>query len=337
MANAMVKYLQRLIQLLLTSEPSREKRALTIALSVLIATLLWGIVTLNQVYTPTFVLPVKIVGIPDSLHLTELKTDQINIRVSGLGLDLIWGNVKLRKDTVQIPFSEVSEGQAYLSSREFAGRVEDAFTGTVKFQEASPLQIELAYEAEVKKEVPVIFNAELRLKPSYQLERPPQFENLFVTLYGPPTILDSLESWPTEPDLVISIDQQTRIDVPLASPPPGIHLSPKSVTIPVKPQRYTEAKLEIPIKVTGIPEELEVRKNVEKLTLSCLIPARNYRTTLSKFRDYSLNIPFNQLDPQVPYLIPSLDLPDEIKLISKDPRYLSFVIIDHTQNQKFSK
>ncbi len=320
--------MRNILRLLLTSEPSRAKQILTITLSVVVATLLWAIVTLNQPYSPTYDIPIKVAGIPDSLHLTSQSADEISVRVSGLGVDLVRGHWKLRGDTLVLSYDQLKEQSDYLRDAQFKKRLEAIFSEEVEVRQVSPGSLNLAVEAEVKKVVPVVFDAEIRLKPSYQLSESLLYEDHEVTVYGPPTMLDTIEEWSTEPGFVVQIDSQSVIQVPLVRPPSGINIRPRSIEVSVHPRRYTEATIELPVMITDRPKGVEVRLDHQNVEVACLIPIEMYHETLWALRNYKLEVPFSQLDPQIPYLIPSPQFPSEIKPISQNPKYLSFVIVE---------
>lgn len=327
--------LREILRLLLTSEPSRAKQILTMTLSVLVAILLWVIVTLNQPYSPTYEIPVKIGGVPDSLHLTHQGVDRISVKVSGLGVDLMRGHWSLRGDTLELPYAKLIQPSGYLREAEFKKRLEGIFSENVDIGQVTPGRVEVAVEPEVKKVVPVRFDADLKLEPTYQLSRSPHLEDLEVTLYGPSTLLDSVSEWQTVSDYQVQIDSQSVIQVPLRQPPPGLSIDPKVITLPVYPRKYTETELSLPVQITGMPEGLDVRLSRNHFMVSCLLPVEAYEELLALMENYTLKVPFDQLDPAVPYLIPTLNLPAEIKPISRKPQYLSFVIVNRAEEEKF--
>ncbi len=325
---ALVAFIRRILQLLLTSKPSREKQILTISLSVLVAILLWTLVTLNQEYESTFNFPIRISEVPDSLHLEALSEDQLVVVASGLGIDLMVEHLRLPGDTIGVPFDELHARPTYLGTRSFRQRLDRSFISKVGVKEVNPQRLDLPYQVKASKRVPVRFDTEVRLRPSYQLREQPYLRDDSVNLYGPPAQIGDIYEWPTDPGY-LTVERDSVIRVPLAQPPRGVAIQPKAVAVDVSPQRYTETQVRIPIKVTELPEGYSVRLQDSLLTISCLIPVQRYQPLLSKLRAYRLRIPFSQFDPAYPYLVPPLEqLPEEVKLISRHPQFLSYVIVE---------
>jgi YbbR domain-containing protein len=321
------EFLSRFLRLIVTSEPSREKRILTISLAILMATLLWIVVTLNQPYKTTLAFPIRIVEVPDSLQLTDLSTPNLRIELSGLGVDLLTRYLQFQRDTIELAFDRVTATSNYLLSNRLRAEVERRIGERLRVEKILTDRVELRYEAKVSRRVPIAFRAKIQLEPTIQLEADPALRDDSVTLYGPQTWIDSVSEWPTRPDYVLSVDRANLLTVPLAKPPPGCIVNPAEVQVFVSPRRYTETLLRVPVEVVNLPESTEVRLSHQVIEVSCLVPLDSYHSLLEEVQGSTLRIPFSKLDPQIPSMIPDLNLPDQVKPIARSPLALSYVII----------
>jgi len=321
------EFLSRILRLIVTSEPSREKRLLTIGLAVLMATLLWIVVTLNQPYKATMAFPIRIVAVPDSLQLTQLRTPNLRVELSGLGVDLLLEYFQFRRDTMALNFEGVHNQPNYLLSNRVRAEIEKRFGERLSVEKILTDRIRLQVEAKVSRRVPVAFRAQIQLEPTMQLEADPALRDDSVTLYGPQTWIDTISEWPTSPDYVLAVERADLLTVPLAEPPPGCVVTPSEVKVFVSPQRYTETLLRVPVEVVNLPENTEVRLSHRVIEVSCLVPLDRYHSLLEEVQESSLRIPFNKLDPQIPSMIPDLNLPAQVKPIARSPLALSYVII----------
>lgn len=323
----MREFLSRFLRLILTSEPSREKRILTIGLAVLMATLLWIVVTLNQPYKATMTFPIRIVKVPDSLQVTQLRTPNLRVELSGLGVDLLMEYLRFQRDTMALEFEGINSQPNYLLSSRLRSEVERRFGERLSVEKILTDRVRMSVEAKVSRKVPVAFRAKVQLEPTMQLEADPALRDDSVTLYGPQTWIDSTSEWPTAPDHVLSVERADLLTVPLAEAPPGCIVTPSKVQVFVSPRRYTETLLRVPIEVVNLPENTEVRLSHRVIEVSCLVPMDAYHSLLEEVQESSLRIPFNKLDPQIPSMIPELNLPAQVKPIARSPQALSYVII----------
>lgn len=324
------EFLSRLLRLLLTSKPSREKRLLTIGLAVLMAILLWVVVTLNQPYQHVLAFPLKVVNVPDSLQLQSVGSDQLAIELSGLGVDLLVESMRFRRDTMFLDFSELDRQPGYLTAAyrdNLADKIEKRFGDRLRVEKILTERIPLRSATKVRREVPVAFRAQVQLEPTMQLEDLPTPLEDMITLYGPQSWIDTVREWPTAPGYVMRVEAARTYAVPLAKPPPGCTVRPLAVRVKVSPQRYTETSVRVAVEVVGLPERTEVRLSHQEIEVACLVPFDTYEKVLEEARHRKVRIPFASLDPQVTALIPRLNLPEAVKPIARVPLTLSYVII----------
>lgn len=329
----MRRIISRILQLLVAGEEDghmRERKTVTVSLSLGLAIALWVLVTLNQSYEYNLYFPIKIVQVPDSLEVTDLETETLNLTTEGLGVDLFMAYLRSRNDTLELPFRPQYEQDDPIPSSSYYNDIQKSFRSpNIKLSRITPDQIFVDFDFKIFKKVPLKLTTEIGLKKAYQLEAPPRKLTDSVKLYGAASRLSSIDEWRTLDAITAPLDhpQTISLDVDTAS---DIEVIPAKASIFVQPRLYTETTLDIPIQIMDVPEDIEVRLSHPSVKAVCLVPMDEYDNLRREILQQKLKIPFDTLDPQFPYMIPNIKMDKKVKLLYRDPLEITYVIV-HTR------
>ncbi|MEL6133907.1 MAG: hypothetical protein AAFR59_11140 [Bacteroidota bacterium] len=329
----MRKIISRLLQLLVAGDEAgqmRERKAVTVSLSLGLAIVLWVLVTLNKSYEYNLYFPVKIVQVPDSLEVTDQETKTLSLITEGIGVDLFMAYLRSRKDTLELPFRSPFIQDEPVPSSAYFNDIQQSFRSpNIKLSRIIPEQVFVDVDFKIFKKVPLRLTTEIGLKKAYQLEAPPRNLTDSVKLYGAASRLNDIQEWRTLPAMTQPLDraQTLLLDVDTAA---DIEVIPAKANIFVQPRLYTETTLDIPIEILDKPDEIEVRLSHPVVKAVCLVPMDEYDALRKEILQKKVKIPFNTLDPEFPYLIPDLKMDKKVKLLYRDPLEISYVIV-HTR------
>lgn len=292
------------------------------------ALFLWILVTLNQPYETHLVYPLRVAGVPEAIQVLDMPTQNIDIGVRSSGLNLLTHFLRLRRDTLTIPYHQDFTDRDYTPSSVFQSTLQAQLGSDLKIEHLWPDRILLETERKVSKKVPLDLMANIRLKPAYQLMSPPRLTEDSVLLLGPRQMLDTIERWSTVTASTAVIFEPQVVQVPVLDTLKHLTVSPKVVGVAVNPRRFTEIRVRVPVQVEDVPPGTTVRLDHSSLEVSCLLPIDDYvaakDTQAGIFR---AQVNFASLNPHFPYTIPDLTLPPTAKLIQVRPLELSFVIV----------
>ena len=315
------------IRLLLTpgKASAKENQGVTFLLSFLIAVVLWLIVTINLTYKTTLEYTV---GLPDNVKLQNNINPTVRIDVEGPGLELFFQHLKLSRDTLKINFSDREIREKNIRIADHQELIVQALPD-LSILRMYPEYIYFDYENEVSKVVPLVFRANIQLEPTFQLDFPVSVPIDSVQIVGRPGMVDSIPRWFTKDITTELIQEPTILTIPLVDTVEGIRVYPREVQVEINPVKYTQIQLDVPIQITDIPDGVEVRLSHKSIRYTCLIPQNQYHSVEARKGNFLLEIPFTSLDVHVPYIIPdpATILPDELKIASRNPVKVSFVII----------
>ncbi len=325
----MKNWVRQLIRLLFYPAAFRpkENQGLIILVSFVLAITLWFLVTINQTYDTRLSFPFQVTGIPQAYQLTEELPAEIQVEARGPGVDLIGLHLTLRRDTLEFPYQDEFRQEGLIRTQPFRELVAKVLPAQLEVKGLTPGNLAFSVEKKISKQVPVLFMADLRLPPAYQLEQAPKLSQDSVTVLGPQGQLDTLRFWPTQAIELVVGEKPGILSVPLQDTLLGLEVSPSVVQVYLQPRKYTQTTLRLRLRVTGQPDDVQVRLNHQHVDLSCLLPLDEYEAILRQSRTWFVAIPFDQLDPRIPAIIPQLDLPSSVKVVSRSPFQIQYVIV----------
>ena len=322
----MVNYIKKTVRRLISSPSDNEKQSIIIILAAFLSLTLWFLVTLNQDYDATVHFPVKITNIPDTIELAFETQPYIDLKIQDGGVDLMLEFFKFDRDTLEFAFNQEFLKNKYIETSFYRDQLVQKFSYDIKG--INPGRLYFDYENKIYKRVPLYSRTHFRLAPAFFLENQPAFTPDSVTILGPLTKLDSIKEWYTANITTKVIIKSEEVTVPVMDSIKGLKVTPKTVKAFVKPQKYTQADMRIPINVYDVPEGSSIRLEVDSLLISCLVPMARYESVLNASKSYKASVSFYNLDPLLAHTIPQPSLPDDVKLVSQNPFRVNFVIVN---------
>ncbi|MEO0898763.1 MAG: hypothetical protein AAFY71_20290 [Bacteroidota bacterium] len=323
----MRKFFSRLVQLLNDPESNRERKIFVLALAIFLSVILWGLVTLNQNYELELDYVVAMDHVPEQFYLTQQVTNRIRVTASGPGVDLIVESIRAKRDTLFLPFKEGLQFNDKISISAYQKEIKENFkVNTMEITRMEPDDLEFVFEKKQTRRVPLKMITEIPLPLGYQLERKPIVQPESVDIYGAAEQINDIKSWNTREIVIPKIYGSQTLSVPVDTQK-GLKISPSEVGVKVFPKPFTETTLSMRLVVNEVPNGMDVRLSDEVLNVTCLLPLDEYEEIRAVYKNKTIELDFNELDPNFPYIIPEVNFPEPILPLSRDPFIVSYVII----------
>lgn len=221
------------------------RRGLTITVCVLISSVIWLTLSLQEPKTVTLDVPTTVVNVPDGQALAQLPPSTVRVQVHGEGLQLLWLYLDRPAVPIDATSNEVNVQDALDLSR----------ASDVRVESVSPQRVDVRKERRIERRIPIRSRVRVDVPPAHELLFPPRLEPDSVTVTGATSVVTSLTRWPTD-TLRVEVADSVRTDVPLADT--LTHLVVRgieSVTLQARAGKFAEAQREIDVEVTGIPSD----------------------------------------------------------------------------------
>ena len=228
------------------AETDRRRRAVAIALSLVIAFVLWFTFSMRENYSVVVEMPLVFEDLPPGRSLSRPPPERARVTVLGEG----WELLGLRRSPPALEVSAPDPQVDLVAAATESSRLPPGVT----VQSVIPAALELQLEPRVTRTVPVRPRVEIDPAPLYDLLDAPTVEPDSVRVAGARSLVYALDYWPTEPVVRDEVRGPLRVSVPLADTLGGlVEAEIEEVLVGAQAALFTETTRELPVRVQGAP------------------------------------------------------------------------------------
>jgi hypothetical protein len=299
-----------------------KKKIPIIVVAIIFSIILWGSISLSEVYYSNIEIPLKLIDFPKDYTLSSEIPERMTIKVKGAGWKLfslnvgqdVTYNVSVNKDSGFINVNLID----YLTDNRWV-------VSELEVIDINPASISFSVERKIEKKIPVVENLNLDFKAGYGLATAIIIEPESVLVNGPVSVINSLTELQTKEIVLSSLDKKTVqsfgfIDLP------GTIYGTDFVTITFDIQRIVDKQFDdIKVEVLDVPPDRDVVLLPNKVSFG----VRGGIDILGKLDK-------NQFEAFVFYrhvvldtlgnVIPQVRLPENTNLLYLKPQRLRYVI-----------
>ena len=234
--------------------------ALTFALFVVLAAVIWFGHAMHSVRNTRVPVLVTYTGVPNTIGLAgEGLPDTVMIEVRDAGQRLsAYMREPLRLTIDLRTYIHGERGTICVPADALRNSISNILQGTSRLISTTPEEITCAYFTEQEKNVPICLECDLTPASEYQLVGKPILSHKMVKIYGQSQMLESIDTIYTEMLELDNLTDTTDTQVALITPK-GIRTNDKSVDVRIITERFTEKKVTVPIRIEGVPEGYHIR------------------------------------------------------------------------------
>ncbi|MCH5215784.1 MAG: YbbR-like domain-containing protein [Muribaculaceae bacterium] len=255
----------------------RRRDILLYLVFVVIASIFWIMLTLNNDVQGTYEVQLQMVNMPDSATLIQDLPKYIKVRIKDKGTSLVKYSLGSNPE-VFLDFEKyrTDNGLLRLSVADMRNLLIKTFGNTGDIISVSPDSLVSHYTYLPGKVVPINFNVDVSANYKYVVNGDIKYSEDSVTIYSVKSILNkvgSIESLKIEER---ELKDTTYIEIPLSSVE-NVKIVPSTVTamIPVEP--LIMKTVSVNISNRGVPNEIDLITFPGKVDLKYLVPSSMYR------------------------------------------------------------
>lgn len=320
-----MKFKNLILQLKELSHTTKGKNIVTFCIFLLISTIFWLMMTLNEPIQRDYKLNVEISGMPTDVTLLTLPPKTIDVSVSDKGRAL------LKFDLGETPtlsldfsdFSQPSDSRITISDKRLANIIRERFGSGAQILSCKPDSISLLYTTNPGVKLPVIVDIDAQAAPQYIIYGGTHISHDSVLVYSATGIPPTMISVRTHPVSLRNLSDTTHIKAQLVAPA-GMRLIPDEVEIivPVEPLVAKKSTLEIVTK--NVPNGYTLLTFPVNVDISYLLPMSVYA---SDFYKPKAVVDFNSISSASTTVgVSVIDAPEYYKSLSVNPATVEYVI-----------
>jgi len=272
-----------------------SKDILSFLLFLSLAAAFWFVNALGKERETTISIPIRYVGIPPNIAITNKIPSAITITVKDQGLRL-FSYSEQRLTPISFDLSRVyyQKGEILFTSEQISANIKKYpnLMSTTSVLEIQPDSIFIKYEKLSVKTLPVEFVSKIELAPQYMLSNKVELNPSFVMIFGPKKILDSLKSVRTEYVELNDLNEPKQFTVKFKTIK-SVRFVNNETKVSLFVEQFTEKNIKIPVKYINCPSNLAVRTFPAVVNLTYNVGLSHFNSLVSN--DIEVFLDFNDL------------------------------------------
>ena len=273
---------------------SVNKEFLIFLFFLVLSSIFWLMMTLNETYEQEVCVPVRLTNVPKNVVLTTDIEDTVRVTVRDKGYALaayIYGD---RIAPVNVNFATYANrqgGSGLVPAADLLKMVSQRFMGASKVMQVKPDRLDFYFNYGLSRQLPVRMSGYVVPGRSYYLART-QFWPDVVTVYASKRTLDSLQFVKTVPINIVNFGD-TVIQTVALEKIKGVKVVPSVVRIGLYPDILTEESIDVPVKAVNMPDGKVLRTFPSRVKVNFIVGASMFRNV--KADQFSVVVDYNEL------------------------------------------
>lgn len=235
-----------------------SKNVLSFLLFLLLASAFWFVNALDKERETEIVVPVLFEGVPQDIAITN-KIHSIRIKIKDQGLNLFtYSRQNYSSITFDLGRVFYEKGKINISPDQIRGKIARFLLPSTSILGIMPDSLNLEYERLSTKTLPIEFDAIIELSQQYVLSEDIRIFPSEITVFGPKSILNKLQTIKTEFSELRKISDTTYINTKLR-PIKSVNFASDEVKVSIFVEMFTEKSIQLPVTIQNCPENIIIR------------------------------------------------------------------------------
>jgi hypothetical protein len=251
--NLLSNFLQKLKSFFFT------KDILSFLFFLTLSSAFWFVHALGKERETTIVVPVRYVGIPINVAVTNSPPSEITLNIKDQGLRLFdYSNNHITPLTIDLSRVFYQKGEILITPDLLSGRIRRYLKPTTTILDTHPDSILIQYEKLSVKALPIKLHSKIELANQYMLSNDIQLDPTIVTVFGPKQIIDTMKFVNTEYLNLKNLNDTSYYSCNL-KPIKLVRFSVRQTKVSIFVEPFTERKVQIPITAINCPQKMTIR------------------------------------------------------------------------------
>ncbi len=304
-----------------------NKKLRIFILFILLSLLLWMLIKLSREYTSSASISINYKDLPKNKLLQSKATDVIKVRLKSIGFNLLKN--KVFKKSIDLSLKNVKRNRGsvyYYTSKDIIPLIEEEFSKSELIAiEPDTLYFDLGKS--ISKKLKVIPNLNIQYQTGYNLLGQLKIQPEFITIKGPKSKVDSIQSISTEllelNNVHESIDRKVKLAI--SNNFDMVEYSDKEVMIQGDVEKFTERTIVSKIRILNRPSSYKIITFPKEVELVFQIGLSDFNKINEK--DFQVICDYNEsLNNNLDYLIPRItkksSMVKDVKIIPNKIEFL---------------
>lgn len=250
----------------------------TFLIFLLIATIFWFMMTLNETVQRDYRLEVNITDVPAGVNFINQPPQFIDVSVRDKGRALIkydWGTppkVNIKYDY----FIKKGDNGVVINQEMMTNNIRSLFGSGCEILSMRPDSIRLVTTTRPGEKLPVFLDISVGTRPQYVAYGDFKCDFDSVTVYSLNGIPEAMSNIPTEHISLRNLSETTSVNVPLISPT-GMRCEPSHITVTIPIEPLVAKKRIIQVQFINVPAGVSAHLFPSTVEINYLVPMSMYK------------------------------------------------------------
>lgn len=305
-----------------------------IALCICLSFILWSFITFGDYRQHEFEVPIRFENSlkPDEIYHT--KDSVVEVKVNATGFYFLFKNgFKARRETLDFDVNDLPLNRAKGEIRLSSNFLKAPIAKLLDMEDAKisllPDTIYLKWQKKFSKQVPIVNRAKFDTKPSFRIEKEPEFLLKQIRIEGEKHILDKIDTIYTKTLSLSNINKTHIALIPLEinQQHQGVYFQTTNIPVKIKIEQVTERVVEVPIKIEKKGLEENVKVFPSTVSVKIRLPIKDFKKVVPE--DFSFYVVCDK-DMQNYKKLPVryANIPENVEILEINPRRLNYIILN---------
>ncbi len=309
-----------------------DKRVIIYLVCVGIATVFWLLNMLGKNYTTDVDLPVQYTNLPKNKVLINELPKKITLHVDAFGFTLLRHKLNLTfsplvfniNDFTRNMMENGKRSEYLILTNQYLNEIADQLSSDVKVISISPDTLWFNFDQMIQKKVKVYPNVRIEPKRQYQLSGPIRTRPDSVLVFGPRSVLDTLNHVSTQYQRFESVSEAIQKDVMLVGID-DIEIKEQRVELNIPIEEFTESQMLIPLSVENKPDGITIKLFPNRVKVTFFVGLSRYSEILPA--DFKMVVSWNEIAPGRSVLkVQTRAVPPFVKSVKIIPEEVEYII-----------
>ena len=270
-----------------------SKDILSFLLFLVLSSAFWFVNALGKERETNIVIPVRYVGLPQNIAITNLPPSEININIKDQGLQLFtYSKNHLTPLTIDLSRNFYDKGEILITPDQIRGKLSRYILSSTSILEIHPDSILIDYARLSEKKIKIELLANIELAPQYMLTDKIHLDPQQITVFGPKKILDTLKYVQSEILELKKLNDTTVVKCKL-KPIKNVRFSANEINVVLYVEQFTEKKIQLAITSINCPDHLFIRTFPAFVNVTYTVGLSNFN--ISEANDIQVYLDYNDL------------------------------------------
>jgi hypothetical protein len=309
-----------------------DRRLFIFSFFLIISTIFWFLSALNKEYTSSIIYPVRFQSFPDDKILVGELPKSLTLAVNAYGFKLLHYKLSpLRPIFIDVnapyltPIRKGDTTNYFIHTAVVKHEIARQLSPDVQIKGIQPDSIIFQFTNIIGKKVAIRPDIIIEFEKQYMQKGKMIIKPDSITIWGPQTIIDTMEYIKTEQINLFGINSSIKRKLGFLSNK-NIKIYEKEVNIEIPVEKFTESSLKINIEVINLPDTLILRTFPSEVEVTYLVGLSDFdKVRIDQFRAIA---DFEDIDKNLSnrLRIQLVKFPKDIKSVKTHPTKIEYII-----------